>query len=57
MQSNCKGTRSFGVVAIIPIYYSYYSGLWCFLSMQLQFALKEDTLLLFTQHRNIHRYI
>ena len=47
-----KGTRSFGIVAILPLVDS-----WCFLSMQLQFALKEVTLLLFTQHKNMHRYV
>ena len=49
--SSCKGTRSFDIVAIVPLVDS-----WCFLSMQLQFELKEVTLLLFTQHRNIHSW-
>ena len=45
-----KGTMSFGIVTIVPLVDS-----WCFLSMRLQFALKKVTLLLFTQHRNMHR--
>ena len=40
--SICKSTMSFGIVALVPLVDS-----WCFLSMQLQFALKEVALLLY----------